>query len=105
MACEVVVTRTAEQDLDDILAFLVDVSDDGAAARSFLDRWSETVEGLATYPELFSVSHLPELARIGYRSFMTGRYVTLYRFDGERVYVVHVFHGSRNYARLLVPDA
>ena len=105
MGCEVVVTRTAEQDLDDILAFLSCVSSSDSTARSFLDQWSATIEKLARYPELFSISHLPELARLGYRSFTTGRYVTLYRFDGDVVYIAHVFHGSRSYARLVLSEA
>ena len=56
---------------------------------------------LEKYPELFSVSHLPELARLEYRSFVTGRYVTLYRCGVEKVYIVHVFHGNQNYAHLV----
>lgn len=102
MTYKVVITESAYQDVDDILAYIVVRAGNVAPARSFLDRWSSMVEALSRFPEMHPLNHLSELSRLGYRSFVTGKYVTLYRYDDKDVYIVHVFYGSRDYARFVM---
>ena len=38
---------------------------------------------------------------MGYRAMLVNTYVTLYRFDGEKVVVAHIFHQTQDYAHLI----
>ena len=41
------------------------------------------------------------LAKRGYRSALVGSYVLLYRFEGDTVYIAHIFHQRQDYATLV----
>ena len=75
------------------------------AARALLDAYeSKSLEldsGVIDYP----LSHLPELAKLGYRYRSFGSYVMPYYVDEENAAeIAHVFRKHRNYARLVLAD-
>ena len=38
---------------------------------------------------------------LGFRPMLANGYIALYRFDGEKVVVAHIFHQTQDYARLV----
>jgi plasmid stabilization system protein ParE len=51
------------------------------------------------FPLLFRVE------RFGIRRRPVGKYLILYRIDQDRVGIVRILHGARDYERLLFPQA
>lgn len=101
MACEVRILPSAEEEVDETVAFLVGRS--RRAAQAFLSAYEEKLELLASGTIDFGLSHLPELAQMGYHVCRAGSYVMLHYHDGDSIVIAHVFHQSRNYARLVLP--
>ena len=66
--------------------------DGPSAAASFLDAFEAFLREVGENPSLHAFSRLPEIAALGYRSAVVGRYVALYFERNGRVYVAHVFH-------------
>lgn len=47
------------------------------------------------------LSHIRELAARNYRSFTVNKYVCLYKFERDTIYIAHVFHQSQDYGRMV----
>lgn len=81
----------ALEDLESLVEFIA--RDSPVSAQRFASRLVRRVEALADQPD--SGSWLPEDDRGIYRQIFQGPYRVIYRFDGERVFIVAVHHGSR----------
>lgn len=101
MGYSVRILPTAEEELNEIVGYLVRVSP--SAARRFLAAYERKLSLLRSGTIEFGLSPLPELASMGYRACGVGSYVLLYYRDNDCAVIAHIFHHSRNYARLVVP--
>lgn len=101
MACSVRILPSAEEEVSEIVAHLKSQSDN--AARRFISAYQKKLELLSTGIIDFGLSHLPELARLGYHACRAENYIILYCHDTNGIVIVHVFHQSRDYARLVLP--
>lgn len=101
MACEYEILREAQTEIESIVSYLVSLSGGPSAAKSFMDEFREKLTVLCANPMLFCVSHLPELASLGYRTFFVKNYVVLYVVRDDCIYISHVFHQRQDYARLV----
>ena len=91
--------ESADQELRDIVSYLVGHSDD--AARGFLDAFERQLDLLCSGVVSCGFSRMPELARLGYRSVLVGRYVFLYYLEEDCVVVAHLFHQRQDYVSLV----
>ena len=82
--------------MDDIWLHIA--ADDPAAATRMIERLAAGVARLADFPE--SGRARPEIG-MGARSIVVGRYLVLYRVNGEYVDIVRVIHGAREITGLL----
>ncbi len=73
-------------------------ADDPAAATRMVERLAAGVARLVDFPE--SGRTRPEIGA-GARSVVVGRYLVLYRVNGEFVDIVRVIHGAREIMGLL----
>ena len=79
---------------DDILDIFVTVAlDNEPVAHRFVDRLRTAILRLADYPE--SAPARDDIAP-GMRGLVFGRYLALYRINGDRVEIVRVRHGMRD---------
>jgi toxin ParE1/3/4 len=83
-------TEPALQDLDAIADYIA--LDDPQAARGLVQRVFRHVEELVVHPE--SGSRPPELRHSRYRQIVEPPCRVLYRYDGERVFILHVMRGE-----------
>lgn len=91
---------TARDELEDIVAYL---SGHGAhTARRFTNEYRRQVGLLASGVVDYGLSNLPELAALGYHACLVNSYVMLYYYTDDEVVVAHIFHQSRDYARLVI---
>lgn len=91
----------AKEELEEIVLYLSTVLGSPGAARTFLDGFVRQVDALCEHPNMRPLSHLPELAELGYRSAPVGNYLFLYRVTDDEIVIAHVFHQSQDYARLV----
>ena len=99
MACRVVVTPTAAEEVRDSFAYLAVLSPQ--AAKTFSSDYRAVVENIAHEVVEYRLSRIPELAAKGYRTALFNRYVLLYKKRSNTAYIAHVFHQSQDYARLV----
>ena len=99
MACEVVVTDEAKEDLEVAVLCLTESLGAPAAAGDLLDAFDGFVATVEAFPLMYPTARESRLARLGYRKAALEGYLALHRVKGEKVYVAHVFHQSQDYAR------
>lgn len=71
-------------------------------ARSFVAELLGKAAELADMPRAFPV--VPRYAHLDVRRRVHGSYSIFYRVVDERVTVIHVLHGARDYEALLFPE-
>ena len=72
-----------------------------AAANRTVDKLMVSLRRLEQFPLSAPLVPDAELARDGYRMLICGKYLCLYRFVEEVVFICHIIHGARNYPVLL----
>ena len=86
-----IVSRRAQADIDEILAYIA--ADNLDAALSFSERLTHLFEMLAAHTKLGR--ERPELKE-GVRSFPEGSYMIFYRHWAGNIAIVRVIHASRD---------
>ena len=107
MKYDVVLTRTAEGDLDDIVEYTARVLHNPAAAQSLLNHIEQEIENLSRYPEAHPLVADIHLRERGLRVFVTNNYLGVYRVraDDHTVVILRFLHGRRDWQSLLLSDA
>lgn len=101
MAYPSVILSSAQLEYEAIVGYLaLDLANPSAAER-FMAEFSHQLELVREMPEIHGLSRVPELAILGYRPMFASNYIALYRFDGGKVIVAHIFHQTQDYARLI----
>ncbi|HEU5019159.1 MAG TPA: type II toxin-antitoxin system RelE/ParE family toxin [Pseudolabrys sp.] len=90
----------AERDLEVIGDYIA--SDNPARALSFLQELRSKCLGLADVPERFPP--VPRYEATGVRRRGHGDYLIFYRVEAEKVIILHILHGARNYNTILFPS-
>ncbi len=101
MTYKLVITREAEREYEQIVAYLAKTLDSRQAASHFISSFAEKIELVRQNPKSHPPSHLPELAAQGYRSMAAMRYVALFKIKDGNVFITHIFHQSQDYAWLV----
>ena len=98
---QVIILAEAQREYEGIVSYLAVTAQSPSAARSFMTDFDRQVELVANHPEIHPLPHLRELATKGYRAFAVGKHLALYKIDDSSVVISHIFHRSRDYARLV----
>ncbi len=96
----VVLSAQATADLREIGLFIA--RDNRTRARSFVRELQAKAREIGEMPRAFPL--VPRYERHGIRRRPYGRYLIFYRIEGDRVVVVHILHGARDYESLLFPE-
>jgi plasmid stabilization system protein ParE len=92
----VIITAEAENDLRSIAGHVAE--DSPADALKLVAELRAACEGLADFPGRFPVA--PGFESLGVRRRLVGNYLIFYRIDTDRVVVIHILHGARDYMEL-----
>ena len=110
MACNVVWTQRAGEDLREIIGYIAKTLASPQAAAQHLDAFEEAVERVSRMPELYAVSAQPSLSARNLRPCFVGNYVMLYNYDvtqnvdcepGGTVTIYRIFSTLQDYAKLI----
>jgi len=102
--CEIVFLNDALSDMSLAFEYLINVAKNPNAAKSLITDIQKKIEQIKTFPYFFPTDNDPILETKGFRRATVGSYVLFYvlRKDLNKVIIVGVFHGKRDYAALLL---
>ena len=99
MDYRVVVTKDAEEDLDQFIKYLIFEKGSIEAAQNVLNDYDATIETLKIVAGSLKFCDNPRLRKQEYRriNFLNHRYFMMYRIVGDVVYVDNIFHELQDY--------
>lgn len=98
---KVVLTDEALADLESIGDYIA--RDNPARAATFVAELIDRARGLFKMPKRFPV--VARYAHLDVRRCVHGNYLIFYRIEPDRISVLHILHGARDYEAILFPDA
>jgi toxin ParE1/3/4 len=96
----VVITDVAETDLQSIGDWIAE--DNPIRALTFVQELRLCCESLIHAPLGYAL--LPRYEHVGIRRRVYGDYLIIYRIAGDRIEVLHVLHGARDYESILFAE-
>jgi plasmid stabilization system protein ParE len=93
------ITSAAEADLEAIADWIA--RDSPSRALTFVAELRDACVTLADLPESYAL--VPRYEASGVRRRVHGNYLIFYCIDNERIDVLHVLHGARDYESILFP--
>ena len=96
----VVITAEAEADLDQIAAYVAERSPQGAL--SLIHELRDKCESLVDAPRAYPL--VPRYEQFDIRRRPVGNFLIFYRVAIDKIEIVHVLHGARDYEPLLFPE-
>ena len=97
---KVLVTAAAASDLEAIGDWIA--KENTARAQSYVSELRAACDSLATMPRRYAV--VPRYQRLLIRRCVYGDYLVFYRIAEDRIEILHVLHGARDYEPLLFPE-
>ena len=103
MKCRVEFTDTAKSDLREIAVRIAEFSKDRNLAIRFVKELQEKAKILEQFPECGSIPRDRVLRSSGYRFLSHKDYLLFYLYEEaeNRVYIVAIFNGRRDYMRVM----
>lgn len=96
---KLVILESAQRELEEIAMVHLNLVGPNSA-RKITDRILDTLSRLESFPLSDPEAWDRELKLQGYRFFLAGKYICLYRVIGDEVFVYHIAHGASNYPTL-----
>ncbi|HYN00308.1 MAG TPA: type II toxin-antitoxin system RelE/ParE family toxin [Aestuariivirgaceae bacterium] len=93
----VVFTEAAESELEAVSDWIA--TDNPERAITFVAEIAERCHSLADSPEAFPI--VPRYKRAGVRRLVFRDYLIFYRISRDRVEILHILHGARDYEAIL----
>jgi plasmid stabilization system protein ParE len=97
----VVLTAEAQADLDQIADHIA--LDSPARALSFVGELVAAAREIGAMPRAYPL--VKRYAHLEIRRRVHGAYLIFFRADADRVLIVHIVHGARDYEALLFPES
>ena len=99
MTYEVVLTKDAENDLDNFIQYLLFEKHSKQAAANVLQDFDNMKRSLEKIASSLKLCDNLRLRKLGYRriNFERHRYFMLYRIEGERIIVDNIFHELQDF--------
>ena len=103
MIYKLLVSKEADEDIEDIVLYIVSELHNPSAASAFLDDVEKSYHNMVENPAMYSLCNDYRLSNGGYRKIVIKNYLILYRINEENktVIVVRVVYGGRNSSDLI----
>ena len=103
MSCQVVFTDTAKSDLREIAVYIAERAKEKNIAIRFIKDLQNETKILESFPESGAIPKDRILKSSGYRFLSHKDYLLFYLYEKEenKVYVLAVFNGKRDYMRVM----
>jgi toxin ParE1/3/4 len=97
--CKIEYLPIAEQDLNDIIEYII--IDHPDAAIRVANQIDESVSTLKAFPYMGSVPNDPRLQALQYRFIVVEPYLIFYVINNDTIEIRRILHGKRRYSFLL----
>ncbi len=103
MSCQIVFTDTAKSDLREIAIHIAEYTKDRSLAIRFVRELQSTTKILEDFPESGAIPRDRVLKSSGYRFLSHKDYLLFYQYEKPEntVYIMAIFHGKRDYLRVM----
>lgn len=103
MAYKLAETERAQQDLRDIVDYIVSSLENPSAATTLLDEVEDCYDSLEQFPLMYETCRDPQLKALGYRKVCIRNYVIVYKVNepAKTVFIMRFFYGKQDYEKLL----
>ena len=101
MSYNLLITKTARNDLIDAANYIEYSLKNPIAADNFLDAIEEHIDKLTVFPDKHPVVDDPVLASWGIRFIVVNNYMVFYIVDNSTVRVIRILYGKRNWVSIL----
>lgn len=103
MDYNIILTRTAEIELDDIVIYISNHLENRQAATDFLNKIEVCYARLTDNPFIYKECEDINLKNNGCRKAVINNYIMIYRVDEiyKKVYIMHFFYDRRDYFNLI----
>ncbi|EFP62442.1 type II toxin-antitoxin system RelE/ParE family toxin [Erysipelotrichaceae bacterium AF15-26LB] len=103
MAYKVVMSESAEYDLEQILNYLTVKLYNPIAATNFVNKLESCFNLLSEQPKIYALSNQEYLNKLGYHKCVIDHYVMLYRIneDKQEIVIMRIFYGKQDYIKYL----
>lgn len=103
MSCQIIFTDTAKSDLHEIAFYIAEHAKDRNTAIRFVKELQNEAKILETYPESGAIPRDRILKSSGYRFLSHKDYLLFYLYEKleNKVYIMAVFNGKRDYMRVM----
>lgn len=103
MNCRIVFTNTAKSDLQEIALNIAEKAQDRQIAIRFVKELKEATASLETFPESGAIPKDRVLMSNSYRFITHKEYLLFYKYEKAEntIYVMAIFHGKRDYMRVM----
>ena len=101
MTYKVVFEDSAIVEYVEIVDYLIVTKRSKTAAKNFVDEMQRILDLVKANPDNFGLSKYKKIHKLRYHKVNINNYVMLYKVKSNEVLVVHIFHQSQNYAKLV----
>ena len=104
MDYKVLLSIDAEEELDDIIRYLLLEKRNEQAAKNVLNDFEETKDRLAKIAGSLKFCDNPRLKELGYKrlNFVSHRYFMIFHIEDDIAYVYNIFHKLQDYESSLL---
>ena len=106
MKYEIEITEAAQRDFENIYLYISNSLCNRKSASTMISLLNKTIRMLADMPEAYPLANDEYLRNMGIRFVAVNNYIVFYNvnIDKQRVYVVRILYGKRNWADILRDD-
>ena len=106
MKYEIEITEAAQRDFEDIYLYISDSLCNRQAASVMVSLLDKNIRTLADMPEAYPLANDEYLRNMGIRFISVNNYIVFYtvNVNKQKVYVVRILYGKRNWADILRDD-
>ncbi len=94
-------TPDALEDMKGIKAYITKELDSETAAINTVEGIIKRIRRLADFPRMAAPLGSVIGLEVPYRFLVCGNYTTFYKVEGDRVYIIRVLYGRRNFMQIL----
>ena len=103
MAYKLLITKEANNDINEIIGYIVNILKNPIAAGNLLDDIEKSYTVISDNPSAFSLCNDSRLRNDGYRKIIVKNYIVFYKVNEEQktVYIMRVIYGRRDYSKIV----
>lgn len=102
---KIVFTPDAIEDMKEIKAYITDERGSERSAIHTVEAIMKRIRRLSDFPEIGAPLSSVISLEVPYRFLVCGSYIAFYKVEGDRVHIIRVLHGRRNFMQILFRKA